>query len=110
MMLEKHSYQVGFWKAKQMGKHQYRAGLRRDLPNCPKVSSPNDGAKWIKRITKDNYPDATQIIDWFHAAGKIWLIGKLTVGDKKERDLWAKACLDDLWIRAFFCCSIGDSK
>ena len=98
MMLEKHSYQVGFWKAEQVGQHQYRAGLRRDLSNCPKISSPNDGAKWIKHITEENYPDATQIIDWFHAAEKIWLIGKLTMSDKEERAAWAKARLDHLWM------------
>ena len=97
MMLEKHSYQVGLWNADKMEQHQYIEGLRRDVLNCPKVSSPNDGAKWINRITKENFPDATQIIDWFHAAEKIWHIGKQTIGDKQERSEWAGKRLDDLW-------------
>ena len=63
MMLEKHSYDVGFWVANEMRQHQYRAGLRRNLENCQKVSSTNDGAKWIKRITEENFPNVTQIVD-----------------------------------------------
>ena len=97
MMLEKHSYQAGLWGADTMGRHQYLEGLRRDLPNCPQVSSPNDGAKWINRITRENFPQATQIIDWFHATEKMWHIGKQTMANKQERCDWVGARLDDLW-------------
>jgi hypothetical protein len=98
MMLEGHSYQVGFWKADEMGKHQYRAGVRRDLENCLNISSTNDGAKWIKRITEENFPNVTQIVDWFHAAEKMWGIGKQTIGDQEDRKKWVETCLDDLWM------------
>ncbi len=98
MMLEKHSYQAGWWDANQMGRHQYLEGLRRDLLNCPKVGSPNDGAKWINRITRENFPKATQITDWFHAAEKMWHIGKQTIGDKQERSDWVAERLDELWL------------
>lgn len=98
MMLEEHSYQVGWWDANKMGEHQYLEGLRRDLPNCPKTSSPNDGARWIERITRENFPDVTQIVDWFHASEKMWHIGKQTISDKQERADWATARLDDLWM------------
>jgi hypothetical protein len=97
MMLEKHSYQAGLWDADEMGRHQYLEGLRRDLPNCPKVSSPNDGAQWIERITQENFPQATQIVDWFHATEKMWHIGKQTIPNKQERNDWVNARLEDLW-------------
>lgn len=97
MKLEKHSYEVGFWVADEMRKHQYRAGLRRDLDNSQRISSTNDGAKWIERITKENFPQAVQIVDWFHAAEKMWGIGKETIGHKKDRKIWVNARLDDLW-------------
>jgi len=98
IMLEEHSYQVGFWKADEMGKHQYRAGLRRNLENCLDISSTNDGAKWIKRITGENFPETTQIVDWFHAAEKMWGIGKETISGKKDRKKWVETRLDDLWM------------
>ncbi len=98
MMLENHSYQAGFWVADEMGQHQYLEGLRRAIPDCPKVSSPNDGAKWIARITTENFPAATQIIDWFHAAEKMWDIAKQLLLDKDERELWVERQLEHLWM------------
>lgn len=98
IMLEKHSYQVGLWIADEMGRHQYRAGLQRDLENCNNLSSTNDGAKWIKRITEENFPKTTQVVDWFHASEKLWGIGKATIAEKETREGWVNARLDDLWI------------
>ncbi|MCP4428570.1 MAG: hypothetical protein GY803_29140 [Chloroflexi bacterium] len=79
-----------------MGEHQYLEGLRRDIPNCPRVSSPNDAARWIGRITKENFPNVTQIVDWFHATEKMWHIGKETIANKQERSEWVARRLDDL--------------
>lgn len=98
MMLEKHSYQAGLWNANEMGRHQYLEGLRRNLPHCTKASSANDGAKWIERITSENFPHVTQIVDWFHATEKVWHIGKQTIADKQERANWVEGRLDDLWM------------
>ncbi len=98
MMLEKHSYQAGLWDADEMGRHQYLEGLRRNLPHCPKASSANDGAKWIERITRENFPHVTQIVDWFHATEKVWHIGKQTIADKQKRAGWVEGRLNDLWM------------
>lgn len=98
MMLENHSYQAGLWDADEMGQHQYLEGMRRDVANCPKVSSANDGAQWINRITKENFPHVTPIIDWFHAAEKMWHIAKQTISDKQARADWVGERLDDLWM------------
>ena len=98
MMLERHSYQVGWWDADKMGEHQYLEGLRRDIPNCPRVSSANDAAQWIGRITKQNFPNVTQIVDWFHACEKMWHIGRETIAHQQERSEWVARRLDDLWL------------
>jgi hypothetical protein len=97
MMLERHSYQAGWWQADDMGQHQYLEGARRHLSQCPKISSANDGAYWIGRITAENFPRATQIVDWFHASEKVWHIGKQTMADKQEREIWVEDRLNDLW-------------
>ena len=98
MMLERHSYQAGLWVANQMGRHQYLEGLRRALLACPKLGSPNDAAQWISRITRENFPQAQQIVDWFHATGKMWFIAKQTINDKQGRQDWVAERLDDLWL------------
>lgn len=99
MMLEAHSYQAGLWSADEMEPHQYLEGLRRAIPRCAKTSSVNDAAEWIERITGINFPHTPQIVDWFHAAEKMWLIGKAVIAPTKEAiEAWVQSRLDDLWL------------
>ena len=81
VVLKRHSYQAGLWEADQMGQHQYLEGLRRDLAGCSRLSSVNDGAPWIERITSHNYPQAVQIIDWGHADERVWKVAKAAFGE-----------------------------
>lgn len=98
VVLQGHSYQAGLWDADQMGQHQYLEGLRRDLANCTRLSSVNDGAPWIDRITAVNYPHAQQIIDWSHADERIWKVAKAAFGEgTAQTRQWAQDCLDHLW-------------
>lgn len=71
MMLERHSYQAALCRADTMERYQYLEGCRRGIPSCGKVSAVSDAAEWIERITYINFPEATQIVDWFHAAERL---------------------------------------
>lgn len=97
MMLEEHSYQAGLWEADTAGQHQYVEALRRGVPECFKVSAVADGAGWIERITTENFPDAVQIVDWFHLTEKMWFIGKHYYPDQAQREVWVNQHLDALW-------------
>lgn len=97
MMIEQHSYQAGLWEADTAGQHQYVEALRRGVPECFKVSAVADGAAWIERITTENFPDAVQIVDWFHGAEKMWFIGKHYYPDPAQREVWVNRQLDALW-------------
>jgi hypothetical protein len=96
--LTRHSYQVGLWDADTMALHQYAEGLRRGLDRCPRLSSVNDGAEWIERITATNFPGIQQIVDWPHGSGKLWLVAKTVWGEgTTEAQTWAEEHLDWLW-------------
>jgi hypothetical protein len=69
--LTAHSYCAGLWDADELGRHQYAEGLRRGLDRVERLSSVNDGAAWIERITLTNFPEAVQIVDWSHASGRL---------------------------------------
>lgn len=98
VVLKRHSYQAGLWEADEMGQHQYLEGLRRDLAGCSRLSSVNDGALWIERITSHNYPQAQQIIDWGHAGERVWKVAKAAFGEGSQpAQQWAERCLDRLW-------------
>jgi len=96
--LSRHSYQAGLWDADEMGLHQYAEGLRRGIDRCERLSSVNDGAPWIERITSTNFHHAVQIIDWSHASEHIWIVANTVFGEQtSEAEQWAGARLDQLW-------------
>jgi len=96
--LKGHSYQAGLWDADTMALHQYVEGLRRGIDHCQRLSSVNDGAPWIGRITSLNFPEAIQIVDWSHAAGRLWKVSKAVFGEQSpEGRGWVEEQLDHLW-------------
>jgi len=96
--LSRHSYQAGLWDADTMALHQYAEGLRRGLDYCPKRSSVNDGALWIKRITDTNFPGVPQIVDWAHATEHLWGVANAVHGEQTAAaQQWVEAQLDQLW-------------
>ncbi len=96
--LKGHSYQAGLWDADTMALHQYTEGLRRGIDHCQRLSSVNDGAPWIERITQLNFPEAVQIVDWSHAQGRLWKVGKAVFGEQStEGKAWVEDQLDHLW-------------
>jgi len=96
--LKEHSYQAGLWDADLMAVHQYAEGLRRGIDHCQRLSSVNDGAPWIERITDLNFPEAVQIVDWSHAEGKLWAVSKAVFGEHSPKGKeWVEGQLDQLW-------------
>lgn len=98
ILLVQHSYQAGLWNADEMGQHQYLEGARRQIALSQRLSSVNDGALWIDRITTSNYPQAIQIIDWSHAKERLWKVSKATFGEGSfQSQQWVEKQADLLW-------------
>jgi hypothetical protein len=96
--LTRHSYQAGLWDADTMALYQYAEGLRRRIDLCPKLSSVNDGAIWIKRITATNFSQAEQIVDWRHASDHLWAVANAVCGEHTaQARQWTQEHLDFLW-------------
>jgi hypothetical protein len=96
--LTRHSYQAGLWDADTMAAQQYAEGVRRGLDSCARLSSVNDGAVWIERITRENFPEAVQIVDWSHASERLWAVGHAVFGAQTaQAATWTEVCLSKLW-------------
>jgi hypothetical protein len=96
--LKRHSYQAGLWGADEMARHQYAEGIRRGIDRCQRLSSVNDAAQWIRRITAFNFPKALQIVDWRHASGRLWKVGQAVYGEQSPQGKeWFEHQLDSLW-------------
>ena len=96
--LHGHSCQAGLWDADTLARYQYVEGLRRGLEDCQHLSSVNDAAAWIERITAENYPQAIRIVDWSHAVGHLWTVAQAVygVGDPQSQ-VWVDAQKELLW-------------
>lgn len=93
-----HSYCAGVWDADELGRHLYAEGLRRCIDQAERLSSVNDGARWIERIVLTNFPQAVQIVDWYHASGRLWTVGQALYGEGSQQTKeWVGKRLDDLW-------------
>jgi hypothetical protein len=57
-----------------------------------------DGAAWVWKTASELFPNATQILDWYHAMEHIWAVGRAKFGSK-EKELWAwvNARENELW-------------
>ena len=81
-----------------MAPYQYAEGLRRGIDLCRKLSSVNDGALWIKRITATNFSQAAQIVDWRHASDHLWAVANAVCGEHSaQARQWTDEHLDRLW-------------
>jgi hypothetical protein len=56
-----------------------------------------DGAEWIWRIVEQHYPQAVQIVDWYHACAYIAPIAKVVSSDLQQQAQWIEQVKSDLW-------------
>jgi len=47
-----------------------------------------DGAEWIRHYLQENYPEATHILDYFHAVERLGEFAKTFFKDEAERHQW----------------------
>jgi hypothetical protein len=56
-----------------------------------------DGAVWIWKLVTQYYPNALQIVDWFHAADRLQRVAQSAFPHLPERKEWLDAVTADLW-------------
>jgi len=56
-----------------------------------------DGAEWIWNIVQHHYPQAVQIVDWYHACEYIAPVAKVAFNDPLAREHWIHAVKTALW-------------
>jgi hypothetical protein len=62
-------------------KRLYAEAINRGVDSAEKVVVIGDGAKWIWNLAKDNFPDAVQIVDLYHAKEHLGEFIKTVVSD-----------------------------
>ena len=67
-------------KSEKFGELMYLEALRRGLRNASKVIFVADGAVWIWNLVAHHFPDAVEIVDWYHAIEHLWGIANAWYG------------------------------
>lgn len=71
----------------------HRVGLRR----AEQVVVVADGAKWIWRLAEEQFPEAIQIVDEYHARQHVWDIARAAfAAEPPQRDAWAETVIAHL--------------
>jgi hypothetical protein len=82
--LVKHSYRAGLWEATTFTNQQWAEAMRRGVEKAKQIVSVNDGAAWIWGAVRMCYEPCVQVLDWWHALQKLWLIALLLFGEGSE--------------------------
>ena len=73
-----------------------REASRRGFTEAPRQAVLGDGSTWIWNTTTELFPQATQILDRFHAKEHLSQVGKAIYGDSPEGKSWIQARYDEL--------------
>jgi hypothetical protein len=96
--------------AQAFGKLLWATGCQRQAQLAQELIFLGDGAEWIWNLVQEHYPEAVQIVDWFHATEYIAPVAKTAFSEQDKRDAWIEQVRTNLWegkldavITAFSC-------
>ena len=92
------SYFTAMGDVEHFGQGLWVEAQRRGLEQAEQVIVIGDGAQWIWRLAQEHFPQATQILDWYHVTEYVWQAAHAIYGDDNPLGKrWARKQLDDLW-------------
>ena len=95
---EAQSYVAALAEADRFGWQRWAEACRRGVSAATEVVVIGDGAHWIWNIAAEHFPQATQIVDWYHASQYIWRAAATIYGEGSSlRVAWAQQQLAALW-------------
>jgi len=94
---EQVTYFCDFAEAKQFSKLLWATGFQRRALQASELIFLGDGAEWIWNLVHDNYPDAIQIVDWFHAVERLAGVAKAAFQDAATQSKWREKVSTLLW-------------
>jgi hypothetical protein len=91
-------YHCDVTEAEQFGRLLWATGLQNQVDTYDEVVFVSDGAVWIWRLVDKYFPQATQIVDWYHASQYLTPIAEAAFGaDTQQAQHWLTQTRTDLW-------------
>lgn len=92
------TFVTDFTDPETFGREVWLEACRRGGTMVSEIVAIGDGAPWIWNQIAEHFPDAIQILDWYHVTEYLWDAAHAIYG--RDTDLskqWAKQQLDQLW-------------
>ena len=78
-------------KVEEFGRFLYALAHRCGVDRAREVVILGDGARWIRHIVEDHFPNAVQIVDLYHAREHLWNVANAVHGSGTPQGAaWAK--------------------
>ena len=106
VVLTRPSYRAGLWEAGTFANQQWAEAHRRGIPKAKRLACVADGAVWIWQIVRMCYSPCFEILDWWHATQRLWMIAHSALGTQgNAATIWVetqKTLLMHSQLRSFF--------
>lgn len=90
--------QARFLSCTDFGHHLLQMARRIGCHQAEKVAFQGDGARWLWQLADEHFPNAVQILDWFHLEQHVHQTSAEVHGEGSlQAQRWAKARLKELW-------------
>lgn len=94
------TYYCDIVEAERFGELVWATGFQRKALQAQEIVFLGDGADWIWNLVDEQYPQAVQIVDWFHATEHLGTVAKAAYADPVEQRQWLDRVKADLWAGA----------
>lgn len=90
-------YYCDMAEASEFGKLLWGQGCREQADLARELIFVCDGATWIWKLVEQYYPQAVQIVDWYHAEERLERVAQAAFSDRAQRAAWFKETQSSLW-------------
>jgi hypothetical protein len=91
------TYFCDFAEAKTFGQLLWATGVQREALRTRELVFLGDGAEWIWNLAQEHFPQAVQIVDWFHAAEHLGVVAKAVFKEHAAQEAWLATMREFLW-------------
>ena len=90
-------YYCDIAEASEFGQLMWGQGCLAQADLVPELVFVGDGAVWIWHLVEQYYPQAVQIVDWYHAEERLERVAQAALANSTAREEWLKDTTSNLW-------------
>lgn len=92
------TYYSDILPAEQFGNIMWATGVEHGADQALELIILGDGARWIWDLADLHFPQAIQIVDWFHACEYLAPVAKRAFNNSTQQEDWIRKVRDKLWL------------